>query len=482
MRTVAHIRAGIVAERRFPQKEQKDRDQLMALRSRISNLFNAREIHDREAQAKALTDLRDEAAILELQLARGWREAGLELESPTIIQVHDALPERAVLFDFIVHPVWKPAVLQAGKPVEEGKWLQPHITVFIYHSHLSCPQRINMGAAADIEIALTDYLNSLRATPGNTESAKVEAEKSKSNLALSGRKLYQLLWKPLAEHAAKASVVFVSPDGALGTLPFGSLIGEDGRYLIESHRFAVLVDAGEIVRCKKTRHGQRASMLAMGGVDYGRLDPPPADSTIERDPDRGVYSGQLWSRLPGTLRELEEIAACWKGSSDMLTRLQGSAATEEALKEELPGKRWVHLGTHGFFQPLQLASMEEAARDRLLKEGEDLGQGFLRSRVLGLPPGLLSGLVCAGANLPVQEGRDNGRLTAAEIAFLDLSSCELAVLSACETGLGTHRAGEGMLSVQRAFHAAGTRAVVASMWCVGDEGTADLMSRFYENL
>ncbi|HEV3122393.1 MAG TPA: CHAT domain-containing protein, partial [Isosphaeraceae bacterium] len=106
------------------------------------------------------------------------------------------------------------------------------------------------------------------------------------------------------------------------------------------------------------------------------------------------------------------------------------------------------------------------------------GQG-----VVGFHPGLLSGLVCAGANQPAQPGHDDGILTALEVAELDLTGTELVVLSACETGLGEAVAGgEGLLGLQRAFQVAGARNVVASLWKVSDSATRMLMERFYANL
>src|SRR5262249_10095143 len=94
------------------------------------------------------------------------------------------------------------------------------------------------------------------------------------------------------------------------------------------------------------------------------------------------------------------------------------------------------------------------------------------------------GLALAGANSdqPVESGQDDGILTAAEVAELDLSGVELAVLSACETGLGKVAGGEGLLGLQRAFQVAGPRTGIGSFWKVDDQATRELMGQFYRNL
>src|SRR5213078_1602900 len=103
-----------------------------------------------------------------------------------------------------------------------------------------------------------------------------------------------------------------------------------------------------------------------------------------------------------------------------------------------------------------------------------------RVGVAGFHPGLLSGIVLAGANRPPQAGQDDGILTALEVAELDLGQVELATLSACETGLGEVAGGEGLLGLQRAFQVAGARSVVASLWKVDDRATQELMGAFYK--
>ena len=160
--------------------------------------------------------------------------------------------------------------------------------------------------------------------------------------------------------------------------------------------------------------------------------------------------------------------------------LQGVRGTEENLKHELSRHTVAHLATHGFFQP--------AGPPRLWQEAVNIdGKPELKlcepgRRLFGKHPGLLSGLVCAGANSAPEDGRDDGYLTAEEVAWLDLSNVELIVLSGCETGLGRARSGEGLLGLRRAFRTAGAKTVISSLWSVGDKSTADLMRAFYRNL
>jgi len=94
---------------------------------------------------------------------------------------------------------------------------------------------------------------------------------------------------------------------------------------------------------------------------------------------------------------------------------------------------------------------------------------------------LLSGLVFAGANKPTSDEED-GILTAAEVQSLDLRGVELAILSACETGLGATAGGEGIIGLQRAFQLAGVETTITSLWQVSDAATEALMVEFYQNL
>jgi CHAT domain-containing protein len=224
--------------------------------------------------------------------------------------------------------------------------------------------------------------------------------------------------------------------------------------------------------------GSPESLLLVGDVDFGGA---PGDGAAPRL--AAARGGALapYRRLDATRQEVQAVRDAFERRfpKQPVTFLRDTAATEAALRREAPKHRYLHLATHGFFAPAGLKSA--LALDPRRESGDGFGL-FDRQGVAGWHPGLLSGLVLAGANRPPAPGQDDGILTALEVAELDLSGVELAVLSACETGLGEVAGGEGLLGLQRAFQVAGAKTVMASLWSVNDEATRRLMVRFYENL
>jgi CHAT domain-containing protein len=184
-----------------------------------------------------------------------------------------------------------------------------------------------------------------------------------------------------------------------------------------------------------------------------------------------------FAQLDGTLGEVLAIGDTFKERFDdgVVKELRKGKATEAAFRKEAPKHRWLHIATHGFFAPPEIKSAERNDR-------KDRGDLFGKHEVTGFHPGLLSGLALTGANLPPRTGEDDGILTALEVAEIDLRKTDLAVLSACETGLGQVAGGEGILGLQRAFQLAGARTTVASLWSVDDNTTRLLMEKFYENI
>jgi CHAT domain-containing protein len=177
-----------------------------------------------------------------------------------------------------------------------------------------------------------------------------------------------------------------------------------------------------------------------------------------------------FARLPGTLVEGYAIQRLIPEAK----LLRQGEATEAALKA-VRGPEILHLATHGFFIEDQAFPLGETGRDLMVTGAPALGGRLLEN------PLLRSGLVLAGANRLTSGGED-GIVTALEASGLDLSGTDLVVLSACETGFGAVRTGEGVYGLRRAFVMAGARTLIMSLWKVDDTATAELMSTFHRRL
>jgi CHAT domain-containing protein len=321
-------------------------------------------------------------------------------------------------------------------------------------------RRVELGPAADVEAALTAWRRALTRDGDPGAAAR----------------LRRLVWAPLArELPAGTGTVWLAPDDRLTGLPWAALPGsKPGSVLLAEHALAV-VPHGQALLDGLLHQGRPAAedgtVLVVGGVAYGAAPAAPG-----ADVRRAAAAGPRWPALPATVREAARVAAL-AGKRTVLTLKADEAGTGRLLAA-LPQARWVHLATHGFFADASLRSalrldVKDYERGRL---GEMVGPGA-RS------PLVLSGLVLAGANLEGKEAPpDRGILTAEAIAGLSLDNLDLAVLSACETGLGEVAGGEGVFGLQRAFHVAGCKNVVASLWQVDDEATAALMGLFYHHL
>jgi CHAT domain-containing protein len=186
--------------------------------------------------------------------------------------------------------------------------------------------------------------------------------------------------------------------------------------------------------------------------------------------------GPPWVPLPGTKQEVQQIARLLQAQRWAVNLYEGKAAVVEAIKG-VQAPRLLHVATHGDFA----ADPAEARRETFSVRGIDSpGQPAILT-----DPMLRSGLFFTGANryragLPPPAGADDGVLTAYEATQLNLQGTELVVLSACKTGLGQARDGEGVFGLRRAFQVAGAQAVMMTMWMVPDDETQELMAIFYQ--
>ena len=266
-------------------------------------------------------------------------------------------------------------------------------------------------------------------------------------LSEAGRALYRLLLAPAEEHLSAARRLLIGADGPLLALPFAALVreGAQGRpvYLVEWKPVHVAASVTLYAQLRRRAVAARPMLVAFGDPDYGgaAAAAAPADEDIA-----GRRRSAALVRLPGTAEEVRELGRLFAGAAVHT----GRAATEERAKAVGPDARYVHFACHA-----------------LIDERFPLDSGLALAR-----PG-------AG---PAAAGGDNGLLQAWEIMEGVRLEADLVTLSACESGLGREAAGEGLLGLTRAFHFAGARTVLASLWSVGDDSTRLLMTRFYRAL
>ena len=369
--------------------------------------------------------------------------------------VRAALPRGTVLFDFV--EFWRvlPSTRTEGKFVE-----QQQVAAFVVRSENTGVEAVSLGPSRP----LAELIDRWRASYGAGKSPPADSPDPAAELRTR-------LWRPLAEHLKGAEVVLVSPDGPLNGLPWAALPGsKSGTFLIHEYAFAVVPVPQllpELLGARANRTATPAS-LVVGDIDF--------DARAGADLHAGPVN--QFPPLTGTRDEAaavrDRFRAVFVGRpSEMLT---GKAATEEAFASRAPNCSHLLIATHGFF-------LREPERREFVGPGQlrSLEAMLFRRDMVITNPALRSGLVFAGANYATV-GQGNSFLTALEASELDLDKVDLAVLSACETGLGTIVGGEGALGLQRAFQLAGARTAVTSLWKVPDTSTRALMTRFHDNL
>ncbi len=421
---------------------------------------------------EALRQARREREQAELAVARASARSGHQPPaSASLKDIQSRLPPGSAMMAWVQFTnVAKP--LAARNPNEAHPESAYMALLLTRDDFLGFP----MGPANKLEKLIHNWLEEIRSPPADDENSHRRP----------GQQLREVIWDPVAARLAGVTRLFVVPDGALHLVNLGALPLEENTFLIEGNiQFHRLTSERELLRGESSNLG--TGLLAIGGADFDLAEnPQKATNSAVQVALRGARTSCrswrefLFSPLPFTLREVEQVSRLWRESmspgESPVDILEGARATESAFKRRAPGHRYIHLATHGFFLSSSCA-MEYADK-------RGIGT-FGPARTSPSPTPLmslrLSGLALAGANqrATAVAGEDDGVLTAQEIVSMDLASVEWAVLSACETGLGTIQSGEGVLGLQRAFRTAGVRTVIMSLWSVDDQATLEWMTQLY---
>jgi CHAT domain-containing protein/Tfp pilus assembly protein PilF len=438
-----------------------------------------------------LTEARSQLAVLTLKGAgtdnpQAYR-ARLKLLADIVEELESTLSARSPEFRAQVQPV-TPAAVQAALPADSAliefavftprdlrnnrKKLPPRYLAYLLAARGE-PRLIDLGEAVPIDRAITAWRRALR-------------NPRRSGVKRLARAVDEKVMRPVLGLAQSGSGetrrLLIAPDGLLNLVPFAALVDRQGRYLIERYSISYLTSGRDLLRSALDRpveqravivadpaYGQLARAVASSGRDVGLPPGLPQSSGAQLN-----LSQVYFPPLIGTADEAQALRAILPQA----TVLTGEQATETALKG-LHSPRILHVATHGFFlrdQELELIG------------GRDMGAVTVRSVIFADQPVenplLRSGLALAGVNrrLGRTDQGDDGVLTALEAAGLDLWGTKLVVLSACDTGVGEVKNGEGVFGLRRALALAGAETQLMSLWPVSDVGTRELMIEYYKGL
>ncbi|NNJ92236.1 MAG: tetratricopeptide repeat protein [Gammaproteobacteria bacterium] len=401
---------------------------------------------------------------------KGYQQKIFQLEkrladkSPLVKQ---ELLQHKVTFKEVVNQLGSNSALLEFVKIREIDWSSGNVSsswkylVFVLTGEGDI-KLIDLGDADKLDVGLKKAISAFYTFPF------IQAEQDRAS-----KFLYQILWRPLGNYLAEKTDVIFSPDGALNLVPFVAMMDQQGDYLIESRQISYVSSGRDLARQGQAFKSQTGLFLAANPSFDLKVDNHKI--VIQRQDDSRVRSSGFalqFTELPGTDREAKLIPANFTGKK---TVVSGEAANEEAvIKSKRP--EVLHLATHGFFlEDIPLLTTDGNRGSQLQRYIDSLPEGYEN-------PLVRSGLAFAGANYAAfSTGIYDGVLTALEVSGMDLHGTDLVTLSACETGRGEVKTGEGVFGLRRAFALAGANNLMMSLWPVADEETALQMEVFYKN-
>jgi CHAT domain-containing protein len=467
----------------YQSLDAKDRDtfeRLRGLRTQLSQLsLQGPGSLSPEAHQRRLEELFKQGAAIEADLAQ--RSAPLRsltaLPSPARIvdRVAAALPSDAALIEFIAYVarplVWEPGAPDSQRPGELrylALVLLPDATIHFR----------DLGPAEPIDSAAS-HLRDALANRDTAFHAPAQA-------------VYQLAFQPLLPLLGNTRHLFLSPDGQLTLVPFAAL--HDGhQFLVDGFDFTY-VPSGRSLLSHPEERAAADSVVVLADPDFSAVlpAPPPSEGNGSVLAMRSLPGERFFATLRADLKERAWAPTPLPGSRQEAASIKrllpqaelflGADATKQRLLQlSTPGI--LHLATHGFF----LEDASQPSDSRAVGHFGALGEDPAEARPSD--PLLRSGLVFAGASATSPSGStstqaapESALVTALELAGLDLWGTQLVVLSACDTGRGDVKLGQGVYGLRRAFLVAGAETVVMSLWKVNDVATRELMEAYYSRL
>jgi CHAT domain-containing protein/Flp pilus assembly protein TadD len=453
----------LVAEASGDPRQRAIIEQLRAAKQRLTQLqlevpkdLSEQGRRQRDAEKEKLST---EVEQLEGSLARqvaGLGHARRALRV-TVRQVQVALPKQAALIE----------LLRYSHYLGKGKHEPRYGAIVIAAS--SEPRWVPLGGAAEIEKNVGLYQKSVR-------SKTDEATLSSVLKALNNQ-----VWVPIEKALpAGTTTVIVSPDAELSFVSFATLLTSDDRFVGEKYSVRYVASGRDLLRETKLTAGPKTTMWVFANPDFGGIAAAQhvdqKNMVALRSVEMRDLQGISLPSLPGTAKEAAELEAHAKKSGWQPETYLGPNATKAEL-EKVNSPRILHLATHGFFLPeIDLGTPKDAG------DAAEIPKGKL------VNPMHRSGLAMAGAQRTLQAWakgevppiENDGIVTAEDVGGLKLDSTWLVVLSACDTGGGEARVGEGVMGLRRGFIQAGAQNLLMTLWPISDETTVQIMLDFYD--
>jgi CHAT domain-containing protein/Tfp pilus assembly protein PilF len=422
------LRASLSREYSLPLSQQ--RSDLKQVEANANNLEKQiTRIYSQKSQLKELQNTRWQ----DVQRSLKGGEAAIEFSS----------------FPYFNGEKWSDSTVYAALILKKGDHYPRMVTLFEGRQLDSLLSRNKRGEE--------NFINSLYNWPQRGDTSGMEE----------GEHLYNLIWKTLENYFTGIKTVHFSASGRLHQLSFSAIPCDETHLLSDRFSLDQLSSTAQLTVRKKSSLVKEIALY--GGIDYD-AGPSLSGENLQGGP---------FPYLDGTLKEVEMIRKLTDNKRITSVVISGNKATEESIKnlyrESSPDV--IHIATHGFFFP---DISKNYNKNGLKASGKSVITGFRSSD----NPLMRSGLAFAGANHfwsgeKVTSGTDDGILTAYEVSNMYLSSTQLIVLSACETGLGEIRGSEGVFGLQRSFRIAGAKNILMSLWQIPDYQTSELMDQFY---
>ena len=451
---------------------KKKFDELTNIRREIARLSVSKpEKMSYEDYRNRLQELEKQKETLEAELSRLSKDFALEktIGRADVKNISEILPKDSAYIDFARIKFYD---------FKTNKWDKPKYLAFVL-----IPQKepevklIEISDAEDIEKHIKTYIQEMNRikTSGQTPD--------KAALDKAARAIYDIAIKPLEKYIKGRKQLFISPDGNLNLIPFEALVTPSNKYLMEEYTISYISAGRDIVRFTDTNIAKGdALIIADPDYDMGLMerDKMTKEMKVAKTIRGGLSKDVLnisFDRLPETKQEADAIEKVLKNKKKLKVKnYQGKNAIEEMIfSAETP--KILHLATHGYFLNDEELKGSSETRGITIKLKEDF---MAKDEAVNIEnPMLRSGIVFSGVNASLKAGRDEGMMSAEKILGLNLKGTDLVVLSACETGVGDVKNGEGVFGLKRAFILSGAKTLVMSLWSVPSAETTELMTDFY---